>query len=169
MKLSLTVFTVLLLFALPLGAAERYFGEPVQLKGPARYFTSWKYVRQGSFSYQCQWEGDANPNAAIAPGETARPSTKDPLVWPDIVGANGGSIVYPGKDEVLASVRLARFRDGMDDYDYLTLLAEKQPNHPLLAEIRRRGAHAYATAQSIATYRKALSEALESRESPDTP
>ena len=44
----------LLIFTLPLAAVERYFGEPVQLKGRAIYFTSWKYVRQGSFTWRVQ-------------------------------------------------------------------------------------------------------------------
>ncbi|MBN1851140.1 MAG: hypothetical protein JW829_00390 [Pirellulales bacterium] len=47
---------------LSLGAAERYFGEPVRLRGKAIYFTSWKYVRQGSFT----WRVQVNPNATEA-------------------------------------------------------------------------------------------------------
>ena len=53
---------ILLAFALPLAAVERYFGEPVQLKGRAMYFTSWKYVRQGSFA----WRVQVDPNASEA-------------------------------------------------------------------------------------------------------
>lgn len=48
--------------ALPLAAAERYFGEPVRLQGKAIYFTSWKYVRQGSFT----WRVQVDPNAGEA-------------------------------------------------------------------------------------------------------
>ena len=60
-KLNL-VFAGLLVLAFPLVAAERYFGEPVQLKGRALYFTSWKYVRQGSFS----WRVEVDTNASEA-------------------------------------------------------------------------------------------------------
>lgn len=49
----------LLLLAFPLAAAERYFGEPVALKGRAMYFTSWKYVRQGSFAWRVQVDENA--------------------------------------------------------------------------------------------------------------
>ncbi len=93
-----------------------------------------------------------------------RPCTQDPLVWTtgrDDSGPGSAMIVYPGKDEVLPSVRLARFRDGMDDFDYLTLLAERSPNHPLLAKIRRSGGDAYNTALAIEANRLAVSQALE--------
>jgi hypothetical protein len=40
----------------------RYFGEPVALQGRTIYFTSWKYVRQGSFT----WRVQADPNASEA-------------------------------------------------------------------------------------------------------
>lgn len=38
---------------------DRFYGEPVELKNNFIYFTSWKYVRQGSFS----WEIEHAPNA----------------------------------------------------------------------------------------------------------
>ena len=60
--LRLSLLSSLMLLALPLTAAERYFGEPVALKGRAIYFTSWKYVRQGSFT----WRVQADPNATEA-------------------------------------------------------------------------------------------------------
>jgi hypothetical protein len=60
MRLSLTVFAVSLLFAFSVNAAARYFGEPVQLKGRALYFSSWKYVRQGSFSWRVQVDTNAS-------------------------------------------------------------------------------------------------------------
>ena len=53
-------FAGLLLFAFSLGPAERYFGEPVQLNGRALYFTSWKHVRQGSFSWRVQVDANAS-------------------------------------------------------------------------------------------------------------
>ena len=56
------ILVALIAFTLPLGAAERYFGEPVQLAGRAIYFTSWKYVRQGSFN----WRVQVDPNATEA-------------------------------------------------------------------------------------------------------
>lgn len=52
----------LLVLTVPLAAAERFFGEPVRLQGRTIYFTSWKYVRQGSFGWRVQVE----PNATEA-------------------------------------------------------------------------------------------------------
>lgn len=97
-------------------------------------------------------------------GYDERPRTRDPLVWPAHHhggGNGGGMIVYPGKDEVLPSIRLARFRDGVDDCDYLTLLAETRSNHPLAAELRRLGRAAYRSGPVIETNRRALIEAIE--------
>jgi hypothetical protein len=48
--MALMVFS----WASPLPADERYFGEPVRLQGSALYFTSWKYVRQGGFTWRVQ-------------------------------------------------------------------------------------------------------------------
>ena len=41
-------------------------------------------------------------------------------------------------------MRLARFRDGVDDYDYLTMLCEKQPDHPVLKQLREGAREPYA-------------------------
>ena len=57
------ILVALIAFTLPLVAAERYFGKPVQLHRHARYyFTSWKYVRQGSFN----WRVHAGPSTSEA-------------------------------------------------------------------------------------------------------
>ncbi|MBI4579117.1 MAG: DUF4091 domain-containing protein, partial [Planctomycetes bacterium] len=40
--------------------------------------------------------------------------------------ANGdGNLIYPGPDGPLSSIRLANIRDGLEDYEYLYLLAER--------------------------------------------
>lgn len=44
------------------GQVDRFYGEPVQLKSSFIYFTSWKYVRQGSFA----WRIEHDPNATEA-------------------------------------------------------------------------------------------------------
>ena len=44
-----------------------------------------------------------------------------------------GSLVYPGANlEVYSSLRFESFRDGMEDYEYLALLAARDPLNPLL-------------------------------------
>lgn len=115
----------------------------------------WVHEDEGYLNYGgAQW---SNLYAERARGE-------DPLVWTagkeDGSGPGSAMIVYPGVDEVLPSVRLARFRDGMDDSDCLSLLAEKRPSHPLLGEIRRLGGEAYKAAAHIETNRRALNDAL---------
>jgi hypothetical protein len=93
-----------------------------------------------------------------------RPLSEDPLVWPAHydAGANGGAaIVYPGKTEIFPSIRLARLRDSIDDFDYLALLADRRPDHPLLKKIRRQDRAAYRHASTITTNRTAVADALE--------
>lgn len=54
------------------------------------------------------------------------------LKWSITTGTEGwrgathgdGLLVYPGKDGPIGSIRLAAIRDGLEDYDYLALLAE---------------------------------------------
>jgi len=54
------VFLSLATLCAPAGAqVDRFYGEPVELKSNFIYFTSWKYVRQGSFSWQIQHAADA--------------------------------------------------------------------------------------------------------------
>lgn len=38
-----------------------------------------------------------------------------------------GEFLYPGKNEIYPSIRLANLRDGSEDYDYLVLLSRKDP------------------------------------------
>jgi hypothetical protein len=38
-----------------------------------------------------------------------------------------GELLYPGKNEIYPSIRLANVRDGSEDYDYLVLLRSKNP------------------------------------------
>lgn len=91
---------------------------------------SWRRGVKGYLNYgAAQWQMP----------EMKRPKDEDPLFWPEIAKPipNGSNmIVYPGKDEVLPSVRFARFRDGLQDYDYLCLLERMAPRHQLLKAIR---------------------------------
>ena len=38
-----------------------------------------------------------------------------------------GEFLYPGKNEIYPSIRLANLREGSEDYDYLVLLSRKDP------------------------------------------
>jgi hypothetical protein len=66
--------------------ADRFYGEPVALADRFIYFTSWKYVRQGSFS----WEIERSPDASEAEknvgawlkGDGDRPARFVPLDMP---------------------------------------------------------------------------------------
>ena len=46
-------------------------------------------------------------------------------VWADRLHGDG-LLLYPGKDGPIGSIRLANIRDGLEDYDYLSLLAERE-------------------------------------------
>jgi hypothetical protein len=64
--------------------------------------------------------------------------------------AGDGSLFYPGKDGPLPSIRLANFRDGMQDYNVLDLLSQRiahPPNGTSAAEIAR--AKKLLSAQSV--------------------
>jgi hypothetical protein len=54
-RLTVLVFSAQFAFA----QVDRFYGEPVELKGNTIYFTSWKHVRQGQFA----WKVERSPNA----------------------------------------------------------------------------------------------------------
>lgn len=80
------VLAALLAGPLSLAAAERYFGEPVRLQGRAIYFTSWKYVRQGSFAWRVQPDpaaGEAGQQVgAWLKGDGTRPAVFETIDMP---------------------------------------------------------------------------------------
>jgi len=50
---------------------------------------------------------------------------KEAMTYPGALGGNGdGSLVYPGETEPINSIRWEITRDGIEDYDYLSILAE---------------------------------------------
>jgi hypothetical protein len=68
-----------------------------------------------------------------------RPKGEDPLVWHLTGDTGSGYIVYPGSTKILPSVRFARFRDGVDDYDYMTILESIDPGNALIKDFRENG------------------------------
>jgi len=93
---------------------------------------------------------------------TATLADPPPLIW-RARGNGGPNITWPSRDGPLASVRFARFRDGIDDYDYLALLAQRNADHPLIRELRRRGRSVAASGASLDASRGRLAKALEER------
>jgi len=89
-----------------------------------------------------------------------RPKTRDPWVWIGVENGVAPMIVYPGKSEVLPSIRFSRFRDGVDDFDCLHLLKTKHPGHPLLVKLRAAGREAFASPASVVKNRLAIGDAL---------
>ncbi|MBN1344331.1 MAG: DUF4091 domain-containing protein [Phycisphaerae bacterium] len=78
------------------------------------YWQLWRYALTGTL-YWCvnYWKVDV---------------WQDPMSYP---GGNGdGSLYYPGKTGPIESIRLELTRDGIDDYDYLRLLADLVANPP---------------------------------------
>jgi hypothetical protein len=73
-----------------------------------------------------------------------------------------GTLVYPGKDgRYHSSLRMESFRDGMEDQEYLYLLRQVDPAHPLLAVPPIRGLTAYDdNARHLLDFRRSLGEIL---------
>ncbi|HOX38250.1 MAG TPA: hypothetical protein PL033_09725 [Candidatus Brocadiia bacterium] len=65
---------------------DRFFGEPVKLKGRHIHFTSWKYVRPGSFAWRIQRDPAANEaeklQGAWLKGDGSRPAVFEPIDMP---------------------------------------------------------------------------------------
>lgn len=82
----MTMSVAMLIGVATLGQVDRFYGEPVELHGNALYFTSWKYVRPGSF----RWETDPAPDASEEEkraatwleGDAGRPARFVPLDMP---------------------------------------------------------------------------------------
>jgi len=88
--------------------------------------------------------------------------SKEPaMIWDYVPGNGAYNIIWPGRDGPLASIRFARFRDGLEDVDALALLAERSPDHPLLRSLREAGHEAYGNAEAILRSREAVCAALE--------
>jgi len=87
MRNSINLLGTLMILVLTLpAAAQRYYGEPIALKGRHIYFTSWKYVRQGQFAWHIdkdQAAGDAAQNVgAWLKGDGTRPARFEPIHMP---------------------------------------------------------------------------------------
>lgn len=116
----------------------------------------WQHGVEGYLNY-----GGAQWSETVFPPGIARPKNEDPIFWPP-TSANGSSLItYPGKNEVLPSIRFARFRDGLQDYDYLKMLDQLDPNNALLKKIRTSNRDCYARAAQISSTRRALAKELE--------
>lgn len=85
---------------------------------------TFKFNIDGVLSWGCNLWADDNcdPNVATRWPDVPWRSTG----WPYQPGE--GHVFYPGKDGVMwPSIRLENWRDGMEDYEYLTLLKGKMP------------------------------------------
>ena len=82
--------------------ADRFYGEPVELTSNFIYFTSWKYVRQGNFSWQIDHDADAteaekNVGAWLA-GDGMRPARFETSDMPQgirLVAQKAEKVPYP--------------------------------------------------------------------------
>jgi hypothetical protein len=103
-------------------------------------------------------------------GENGR--TRDPWTSVRASGASGdGTLVYPGlpsriggkSPTVLASMRLEHVRDGYEDYEYLRLLAARNPREA--ARLARRFARTVTdfepSAEALSRTRSEIADALE--------
>ena len=59
-----------------------------------------------------------------------------PLSWPGVGCAGDGVFLYPGKDRIFPSIRLAIIRDGVEDYEWLQAAAAKRGRDAADAAVR---------------------------------
>jgi len=106
----------LLLAAVPAaeapGQVGRFYGEPVELRSNFIYFTSWKYVQQGSFAWKIEHDPDAteaekNVGAWLAGDgprparfETGFPGSSDGLAMP-VTWRGESSLEHEGAPVIL--------------------------------------------------------------------
>ncbi|MDD3695604.1 MAG: DUF4091 domain-containing protein [Lentisphaeria bacterium] len=123
------------------------YGNPspmLDLPGMACRILSWQAFKEGAggiayYSTYRPWALDCTaenaPSGVDWPKERINASSGSSRQSPSHrLGRNGdGNLFYPDKDgSVLASTRIANVRDGVEDYEYLALLRELQPEHELL-------------------------------------
>jgi hypothetical protein len=127
---------------------------PVEHRASA--WQCWERDTAGYLNYGgAQWAG------VISPFDLpAVLGSEPPMIW-QADGNGGPNIIWPSRHGPLASVRFARFRDGIDDHDYLVMVRERSPDHALLARIRQAGRAAYDSPEAILRNREALADALE--------
>ena len=66
---------------------------------------------------------------------------EDPMTWPDQNG--NGSLYYPHPSGPVGSIRLEALRDGMEDYEYLRMAAEKKAGREMEERIAAVAASAW--------------------------
>jgi hypothetical protein len=90
-----------------LGVDTCFYGEPVRLQGRAIYFTSWKYVRQGSFAWRILPEPAATEAERAAggwlKGDGGRPARFETIEMPSGIRL----VAQPAKKTPLAEGQLA--------------------------------------------------------------
>ncbi len=99
------------IFLHPAGAqTSRFYGEPVQLKGNAIYFTSWKYVHPGQFRWDVQFDPDVTDEQKTQlgwlKGDGTRPARFDSSAMP-----RGIRLVAQPARKVPCSERVAQVFD----------------------------------------------------------
>ena len=126
--------------------------KPVEHRATA--WTMWLHESTGYLNYGGgQWQATGLDLRGVG--------DRDPSLVRHCNGNGDPNITWPGRDGPLTSVRFARFRDGIDDHDYIWLLTDMDPKHDLLRELRAAGRAAHATLESIQGRRSALAAAIE--------
>jgi hypothetical protein len=83
--------------------------------------------------------------------------------WKINKGSLDGTLIYPGQDlSIYSSMRFESFRDGMEDQEYLFLLAQLDPGNRLLAVPIIKGLKEYTEdTQEYMIYRQQIGETLD--------
>ena len=118
--------------------------------------TGWQCWLRGVTGYLNYGGGQWN----IARMNYKRPKGNDPLFWPAIRDNGSSMILYPGSDKVLPSIRLARFRDSVEDHDYLSILNEKLHGKGFVLELIAKGRRAFLSSDAISKNRYKIGQIL---------
>lgn len=130
------------------------------------FWQAWQKQCTGLLYWETNYWHGMLPAEATAPRWPAVPWDQTKVATYREFKVNGdGFLIYPGPDwQPWPSVRLENIRDGIEDYEYLWLLRERNPRSPLLTvgeDISRDFTHFTKDPQVIAARRLAIARELE--------
>jgi hypothetical protein len=96
--------------------ANRFLEQPL-IKTRFLHWVNFRYGATGYLHWGFDWWPDADPFTHTTPE----------LDFQGYLPAGDSWIIYPGKDRLLDSIRYEAMRDGIDDHELLSQLAERDP------------------------------------------
>ncbi len=156
------------------------YGNPspmLDLPGMAGRILAWQAFKEGAggIGYYSTYRPWALCDPQSAPTGVDWPKEKINALTTNRPGRNGdGNLFYPARDgSVLSSIRIHNIRDGVEDYEYMAMLAERAPHHKLLQipdEIVTIDTDGYTKDyELLSNYRVQLADAIEAAASAAPP